>query len=312
MKRYTWILLSLVASTAVWVAQAPAQPTAPAFLDTTPTDVDSFAILQLPSTSTTPTKLTFGYSAGVSRHAAAGSACAEIIRTRAYVSINGSIIGLRSSGVAVDLAYGSVVADSIVTGGGSVVSRPAVRVNGRSVLPTVPIDISGNAPAVGLCTDASAHASARLTDFAEAAASPGLHVGRVTVRRGKTLRIPATGTLGPGDVVIDAADVHIGTFGTVALVGDASTQTVVVRIGGSLRVAYGATIALAGLSPSQVMLIVEGPISTKSYTRISGTLLTQSTIDLGYSTNVKGALLAEGDISLGSYAQVKFYPFAGW
>ncbi len=309
MNRSRWILLSLVASAAAWCASA-----ALAFepVDPTPTDVDVFAILQLPSTSTTPTKLTFGYSAGVSHHAAVGSACAEIVRTRAYVAINGSLIGLRSSGVAVDLAYGSVVADSIITGGGSVMSRPAVRIDGRSVLPAVPIDVSGNAPAVGLCTDASAHAGARIAELSAAPANTGLRFGRMTVRRGQTLRLPASGTLGSGDIVIDADDVHVASFGTLALVGDASTQTVVVRINGSLRVGYGGSIALAGLSPTQVVFLVEGPITSKAHTRISGTLVGQSTIDLGYGTQVNGALLAGGDITLAQYAQVNFFPFSGW
>ncbi len=309
MKRSRWVLLSLVVG---MIVSSPPASRAFTPVDTTPTDVDSFAILQLPSNSTTPTKLTFGYSAGVSHHAAEGSACAEIVRTRAYVAINGSLIGLRPSGIAVDLAYGSVVADSIVTGGGNVVSHPAVRIDGRSVLPAVPIDVSGNAPAVGLCTDASTHASARLLELAAGSASPGLRFGRLTVRRGQTLRLPSSGTLGAGDVVIDAGDMHIASFGTLALVGDASTNSVVVRVGGSLRLGYGASVALAGLSPTQVIFVVEGPIASKAHTRITGTLVGQSTIDLGYGTQVNGALLAGGDITLAQYVQVNFFPFSGW
>jgi hypothetical protein len=142
----------------------------------------------------------------------------------------------------------------------------------------------------------------------------GLSLPPIQVPRAGSQRIPATGTLGPGQVVIDVPSIRLSSYGRLTLAGDATTTQVIVRVTGtrSITVGYAAHIALAGLQPEQVLVLASGPIILCSHATVSGNLLATRLITVRRSGKVDGTLLSGTGFRLNSYASVMLHPFVAW
>jgi hypothetical protein len=237
-----------------------------------------------------------------------GNICGDIIDVGQFSRVDGDAVALESDGRAMALHRMSTVAGDLITGGGSVRLLANVTVGGR-------VDSSGAAAELDECFAASYRASTRWTDFAGPAASSGLTLGSLHVASRASQRVPAEGTLGTGQIVIDATDIVLGAFATLTLVGGPTTEEVIVRVReprAVMVVGYSARIETDGLPPERVIFAVDGPVVLRAYATLSGTVLATQSIRLGRASTIGGAVLSRADIRLEPYATVDLHPFAGW
>jgi hypothetical protein len=218
--------------------------------------------------------------------------------------ISGNVVALAREGVAVRLGLRSRVDGSVVTGGGSVVSRGRARVGGS-------VDTSGSAPELDECMTARAQAVSKREEFAQLQTSPDLDLGAVKIKRMQARRIPAAGDLGPGQVVIDMDTLRIGHLATLTLAGAPTTQQVIVRIAGRMLLSRNAGIRLEGLTPEQVIYVVEGPVYAYQGSRLSGTVFAAGTIETYRMDRIDGALFGSVRIAL-RWSILSNHPFVGW
>jgi hypothetical protein len=81
---------------------------------------------------------------------------------------------------------------------------------------------------------------------------------------------------------------------------------------GDFRLGRGAKFELAdGLTPEQVVIVVDGKASLSSSAHVSGTLFTAKGIVAGRDSVIDGALIGGRDIRLGRNARVSLHPFVG-
>ncbi len=233
-----------------------------------------------------------------------GDVCGESLRLGSFAHIDGTAVGWASVGRAVALHRNSQVTGDVVTGGASVVLMPPANIGGQ-------IDQSGTGAAVSDCAAARYRADSRRAEWTAQVPSPGYAQGRIAVRRGDTMRLPSSGTLGTGAILIDTAGVRLGPASTLTLVGDASTETVVVRVHGKLSLGSAARLEAQGVPPERVMVMVDGPVFLHRGAALAGSLSASGHVRLGNASAVSGAVLGD-HVDVASDARVTLHPFIGW
>ncbi len=235
-----------------------------------------------------------------------GSVCSDVITTQGDTVIAGDAIALSSRGPAIQLHAGDIVGQDVVTGGGTVGGLKGVQVGGR-------VDTTGDAPEIANCIAAGEWVSAQRAEFL--AEPESLSLRAIHLPKGRSQRIPAAGTLGPGRIIIDVPSVRLDPESILTLVGDPATTQVIVRVAGRgslIDVEDSARIMLSGLQPEQVLFMVNGPITMQDSTDVSANLLATGLITVGRSGEVDGMLLSGTGFKLSSYASVVLHPFVAW
>ena len=233
-----------------------------------------------------------------------GDVCAELINMGVVVSVSGNVISPKTTGTALVFRHFDHVAGDVVTGGAAIAGAANVIVGGT-------VDTTGTHPALGSCALARSRADSQRTTFETLAASV-MFPSPISVDSRGSSRIPAVGTLGSGVVVIDVPGINVGTFATLTLAGDSSTNEVIIRVSGNLRVRPWGRIQLEGLVPEQVLYLVSGATTVGAYGRLDGTVFSNSGSRLVARGTVNGALLGNAPIAVGATAAVKLRPFLGW
>jgi cysteine-rich repeat protein len=260
----------------------------------------NYAILRWPPFPPSPVRAVLGLSVKVN-----GNVCTDDFTVGRTSAILGNAVSPMGAGTAMTFRLGTGVSENVVTGGGMIVGRRNVAVGGR-------VDTVGTAPELDECFAASYRANARSIGFSTLPVSPGLSLGPIHLAPGQQTTIPAVGTLGPGRVAIDTGDIRIRRDAKLILVGDPTTQDVIVRVGGDLKLSLDGQIALAGLVPEQVLFLVGGSVAVMRGGRVAGTVFTLERIYCGPETTIDGALVGAKSITVRRSATLNQHPFAGW
>lgn len=187
----------------------------------------------------------------------------------------------------------------------------------ESVIEGGPCDTSGTAPELAECLAATCKAEARRTEWEALPVTPGFSFGPIRVKRAKSVRIPAVGTLGPGVTVMDMPSLRLDNLATLTLAGDATTGTgtVIIRVHGRLRLGRPAKIALdpeGVLTPRQVIWVVDGLVTMNSFDTVAGTVFANNTINIGLGSTIDGAVIGSSRITTGKQVTVTHSAFVGW
>jgi len=252
--------------------------------------------------------LSFGLSGNI-----LGNVCVDTISAKRYTHIFGDAVALQSSGTAVTFRREEKISGEVVTGGGSVVGLQFAEIGGNNGHPIIGGAMA--APSLSDCALASCNSGSRQSQFTDTVlnpTTPGFNLGAIQVKRTKTLRVPAAGTMPPGPVVIDITNLKMLSYGTITLAGGTTTTTVIVRIGGPMTLGRKDELVLSGLTEGQVIFVVDGPVKLGSYAKLHGTVLGESTINIGYRAEIDGAAIGMSTITMGTHATVDLIPYIGW
>jgi cytoskeletal protein CcmA (bactofilin family) len=233
-----------------------------------------------------------------------GDVCAESIAIGPSSVIDGDVVAWESSGPAIAFLDASQVRGDVVTGGGTVSRISGVTVGGR-------VDVSGSGAEIAACLAARRKVDAWREQVVALPPSAGLAVGAARVRGGAPRRIPPTGSLGAGRIVVEARKLHLAPSGELTLVGTASTEAVIVRVRGRMEIGRGARITLEGLRPEQVVFVVDGSVILQPAVTVSGSVFATGRVMLGKASRVSGAILGNG-IILAPDASVDLHRFVEW
>ncbi len=244
-----------------------------------------------------------------------GTVCAYDLKLQAWNWMQGDIVALRSTpngppaSPAIWFHHGNIVGPGCATGGGWIKGPQNLIAGG-------PCDSTGAKPIVAQCAAAQCRAAARLSEWANLPVTPGFNLGAQWVKYNQSLRIPAVGTLGPGTTVIDMPSIQLDAYARLRFAGDSNTGTVIVRVHGPLRMRRATTMTLAAdnrdLMPQQIIWIVDGPVTTGSWTTLAGTMVGNSKINIGFGSIIDGAVIANQGVTTSSWVVMQHQGFAGW
>ncbi len=256
-------------------------------------------------------RLDIGTQVGMTESAIKGGVCAREIVARQFVEVSGDAVALRATPAEGDLpaALRFWKADKVggrcVTGGGWVKWTDDVSVADGTC------DMTGGATELAECQVAQCSTNSRYGVLASL--TPDLVLpNAIKLRRSKNTRIPSVGTLGAGRVVVEVPAITIGGYSKLTLAGDASTTQVIVHVLGRLWVGRPGTIALEGLTPEQVLFLVDGTVFLHSFGSIAGTIYSPESVRLGLWSTLDGAVISEKVLRVGKFVQVQHHPFVGW
>lgn len=234
-----------------------------------------------------------------------GHVCTDIVRANGRSRVLGDMVALMPSGTAISFGLRTQVAGAVVTAGGFV-----ARLDRAVVGEFKGADTAGQTPEMVQCSDARAQAAAVRTELI--ALPPGSNsLGPTVVKPRKTVRIPASGVLGPGTAVIDIADLKISSSGKLVIAASPETRDIVVRIPNRLRLGRRARIVLEGAQPNQVLYVVQGPATIGGTAYLPGTLIGADRIVLRRRALIEGALFGRTLLLSGS-ARIQRAPWSGW
>lgn len=262
-----------------------------------------YALLRWPDTPADPVRATLRRRVAVN-----GPVCADALVLRSDAAVIGDLVAAEPIRRAMTFSTGSAVDGNLITGGGWIAGLSNVALTGG-------VDTSGSAPQLGACAAAAYRVNADRTNLDALPTTPGLALGTIHVGNGTTRTIPDAGTLGAGRIVIDADQLILDSAAQLTLVGDPSTVDVVVRVRGplaKLRLGSTARIDLVGLTPEQVIFLVDGRASLRGDAVLAGTVFATDGVRLHRASRIDGAVLSGVKISLSADAQVNARPFAGW
>jgi len=261
--------------------------------------VDQFALLRWPSVAT-QAEAVFGWRVDIG-----GNVCVDGITARQFSQVEGSAIVPKAVGTAMQFTFANKVSGRLVTAGGRVLGKHNVTSNG-------PPDTSGHAPELDDCAAAGIRASTRRAQLHSLPATTGFNLNALRVPRSRVRSVFVADPAGGSRVVIKLTDLRVGEFSKLILVGRGNTQEVVVLDSGPLRLAPHAEITLENLLPEQVIFVVDGPITTKGFAGVKGTLFGGDVARIGWRSNIDGALLAHKGIRLFQWVTIKHSPFIDW
>lgn len=234
----------------------------------------------------------------------AGHVCTDYITLRKFGVIDGDAVVPRSGpDDALRFSFDTTVTGGVFTSGGPVKG-------GSRVLTGRGIDTSGTAVEIQRCLAAMAQAEAKWADFHAMPVSPGMTLGPLRVRARGSLSI----SVGAGVVVIDSGDVRVRPYGVLTLSGTPATQMVVFRVRGTrgLRLAGRSSIALQGLTPEQVIFVVDRRVWVGPFSTVNGTLFSGDRVFLAGHGTINGQILGPQRITLNPSVHLLHHPFFGW
>jgi len=140
---------------------------------------------------------------------------------------------------------------------------------------------------------------------------PQNRLGAVVVKPRKTLRIPSSGALAAGTVVLDFDNLKISSSGKLVIAASPDTDQIVLRVANRLRAGRRAHIELEGARPSQLIALVQGPMTIGGSANVVGTLIGADRIIMRRRATLTGALFGRTLLLSGS-AKVQRAPWRGW
>jgi hypothetical protein len=233
-----------------------------------------------------------------------GSICAGTVAVGPWTTMTGDVVALNTTGTAIAFAPGDAVSGKVITGGGAIINPAYATIGGA-------VDTNGQAPEVANCSAAASAVAAARTQMM--ALPPTLILPALAVPKGATRRIPDTGTLGAGQIVIDTPRIDLAGTATLVLVGDPSTTQVIVRTS-EVKMRFHAQLALDGLQPEQVLYVIEHTALLYEFDTVAGSLMAKQITWAGKSgrSRIDGTLLSGSTLSVGSFTTINPHPFAGF
>lgn len=235
---------------------------------------------------------------------AQGDACAANLHVGALARIDGDAVGWAERGPALTFHAGVQISGNVASGGGGLSGIEQVVVGGH-------IDASGAAPEIASCLAARHRANSRREELTSLVPTPGFAFGGMSVVSGLLQRIPSAGTLGEGQIVVDARSLRLGPASALTLVGTDATTSVVVRIHGRMMVGRHARIDVEGLPPERVIFVVDGSVVLEREAHVAGSVFAARRVQMGSASSVSGAVFGRS-IDLAPYSTVEVHPFVGW
>jgi hypothetical protein len=239
----------------------------------------------------------------IGRNASVGAAvCADTVLAAVAAQIGGDVVATGNEGYAVALQRGVSISGDVVTGGGAVRANRGVAVAGR-------VDDRGDGAELAQCAAGVFRAEQRRAEILAAAGSTPLPLA--AVGESAVVRFPAAGSLGPGTVLVDAAELRIGRRGMLRLVAGNETEMVVVRLAGKLSVAGDGQIAVENLAPERVLFVTGESASLGRGARLDGSIFSASRLRTGPGSAVAGQLIASA-VDLAPATTIEHHAFLGW
>lgn len=235
-----------------------------------------------------------------------GHVCSDVVKLAGAARVLGDAVGLMTANNALYFGKRTQVAGTVVTAGGAIVGAENARIGNF-----VGADASGSAPQLSECANARARVEVAHSALSGLASDPGLQFGAVVVAARSSLRVPSSGTLGAGTVVVDFEDLKLRSNASLELVGGPNTADVVVRVRNNLHLSTRARVTLTGLFPNQVVFVVSGRTSIGGSARLAGTLIGNDRIAVRRRAVVEGGLFGKTVLVSGS-ARVLRAGWVGW
>jgi len=262
------------------------------------TSIEQYAIIGSPPASTTGSTsalVTLGIQSTTM-----GNVCVDSIVMLNGSQITGDAVAQTTTGSAVKFNVRTTVTGNVSTNpGGVITNRQDATVGGT-------VDTTGQSPAMTDCSDARTLVTSRRSDFLALAGTAKLDA--VAVKRTKTTTI----TLSPGQNVIDVPSILVRHYGTLRLQGVAGTTQVIVRVSGNMKLGTASKVALQGMTPDQVLFLVEGNFTQRRASELNGTVFVAKTAYVGWGATVFGQFIGTGNIRVRRNATVEPNAFAGW
>jgi len=233
-----------------------------------------------------------------------GNVCTERMRVGSSDRIDGDAIAWAALGRAATLRRGSQVTGAVVTGGGTVIGLDQATVGGG-------IDLGGAAPQLDECFAARVRATSRRADLLALPPTPGFTLAPIQLGPGTTRRIPATGAMGTGQIIIEADRLRMGSSSVLTLVGSAATDAVIVHLRGSMTLGRAARITVEGIAAERLILLIDGSVVLHPRASVVGSVFAAAHVHMGSASTISGALLG-ATIDLAPSAAVDLHPFTGW
>jgi hypothetical protein len=235
-----------------------------------------------------------------------GHVCTDIVRANRGARVLGDIVALMTSGNAISFGKRTQVTGVVVTGGGAV-----SRLGNALVGEFKGADTQGETAEMTQCANARNQTAAVRSALSALPSEPQNRLGAVVVKPRKTLRIPSSGALAAGTVVLDFDDLKISSSGKLVIAASPDTDQIVLRVANRLRAARRARIELEGAQPSQLIALVQGPMTIGGSANVVGTLIGADRIIMRRRATLTGALFGRTLLLSGS-AKVQRAPWRGW
>ncbi|HVM97711.1 MAG TPA: choice-of-anchor A family protein, partial [Candidatus Acidoferrales bacterium] len=233
-----------------------------------------------------------------------GHVCGPVVRARRSSRVIGNLTSLMSTGTAIVLNDRVQIAGSTISAGGGIVIKKHVAVGGLTLA-----DSTSTSSAIADCELARSQASDKYAQLS--VLSPTLSLGTIKIKRAKSMRVPASGTLGDGVQVVQFDDLKLGGHTTLTFAGAPTTTHLVIRIPGKLRLMRDAKIVLDGLVPEQVIWVVDGETIIGGNARFQGTVLGTGSLSARLQSRIEGAFVGR-TLKAGRTSIINRRPFVGW
>lgn len=241
---------------------------------------------------------------------AVGASCTTSFEARRGGKlIGGDGIADLASGLAIRVRQSAEVMQECLTGGGTVTFSgipPGTCTGGT--------DTSGTDVRLGQCTAAADRADVRRTSLL--ALPSGLSLGSVTVRTNQVLDVTGLGPV----AVVDYGSLTVGHSKRLTILGNASTQAVLIRVSGTLRLRGWAEVLTQGIDPGpkghpaeRVLFLVEGSARIGANGQLEGSIFAQNGVRLGMNAQAWGAFVTNGGtLRTGRTSRLTHAPWVLW
>jgi cysteine-rich repeat protein len=233
-----------------------------------------------------------------------GHVCGPVLRESRASRVRGDLTSLVTAGPAIIFGSLTQVAGSVVTAGGTVVKPTRAKIGG-----TLRSDSTGAMAELADCNLARTQTQDMYAKLI--ALPPSFGYAKIKIKARKVLRLPASGDLGPGNVVVHIDELRVGGTATLTLVGSPATTQVIVHIPGALKLGRKAKINLEGLTTDQVIFVVDGPTGIGGSAKVQATILGAGTMVAQRRARVDGALYGRAPKVAGS-SIIGRHPWVGW
>ena len=238
-----------------------------------------------------------------------GSSCTTSFDTRREGKLTGDAIADLASGQTIRVRQSAEVVQQCITAGGTVTFSgiPPGKCSGGT-------DTSGMHVRLGQCSDAADRADLRRATLL--ALPAGQSFGNVTVKANQVLDVTSLGPL----AVVDYGSLTIGRGKRLTIQGNATTQAVIVRVSGALRLRGWAEVVTQGMSPGplghaaeRVLFLVGGSAGIGTNGKLEGSIFAQNGVRLGMDAQAWGAFLSTtGTLRTGRTSQLTHAPWVLW
>jgi hypothetical protein len=263
--------------------------------------LEDYAILRWAGTPDLRVKARLGKRAKV----VDGNVCVDVLAMRRETVIGSGplatsdAVGLRADKAAMRFAKPVTIASDVITGGGNIRGEQNAIVGGR-------IDKSGTAPELTDCRTAAQQATDKHTELTD----PLLISTNVGSINGAGQQIISA--TNPGCNIIDINEIRVRKDGKLTIAGGPLTQSVIIRVATKMYLGRRVEIVPQGLTPEQILFIVEGPFTSRRDVVIRGTIMGNHPVWIGRGGMVEGQLLSSRKVVMRRFSMLTHKPFVDW